>query len=93
VVWIPVAVQDLKVKDPLKEELVHEVQLSPGDSLLIDNPDRVNKSTEVRIILIRKDPVEYAGAQTIDVVKQLPSLVTTRDLLLRVLRSPAKGRR
>ena len=46
-----------------------KIHLSLGNSLLIDDPDRVNKSAEVRIVFLREDSIEDGRPQTVDVVE------------------------
>jgi hypothetical protein len=76
-ILVPLAVQNLEVQDPLQEEPVREIQLIPGDRLLIDNPDSASKSTEMGIESIRKNPEEDSGAQAVDIIEEFPSLVAT----------------
>ena len=68
-VRIPLAIDNLEIKDPLKEEPMSEIYLSSGDRLLIDDPDRANKPAEVGVIPVRKDIEEDTGTQTIDVIE------------------------
>jgi hypothetical protein len=43
---------------------------------LIDNPDRVNEPTEVRVINVGQESKEYAGSKAIDIVEKLAGLAT-----------------
>ena len=48
---------------------MREIHLSSGDSLLIDDPDRIDKSAEVRIVFLREDSIEDGRPQTVDIVE------------------------
>ena len=50
--------------------------------MLMDDSDRLYKSTEVRIVLFWKDSIEYTRALAIDIVEKFSSFATTQYLLL-----------
>ena len=62
------AVQELKVKDPLKEEFMSNNQLILQDRVLEDYPDSPDKSAEVGIVLLRENVEEYPGSFTVEVI-------------------------
>lgn len=71
------AVNELEVAYPLKEQLVCCIYLFLGDRVLADYPDSSDELTEMGVIEFREDIVEDARSRTIDVVDVLPGLVTT----------------
>jgi hypothetical protein len=89
-IWVPLAIDDLEVEDPLEKELMCSYQLLPRDSTLMDDTDRPNEPTEVIIIEIRENAIEHARSEAVDVVEEFPSLITTWDLLLGIPRRTAE---
>jgi hypothetical protein len=52
--------------------------------MLVNDPYGLDQPTEMKIVDVRKDPVENRRAFTVHIVEEFPSFVTTRDLVLRV---------
>ena len=67
-IGITLAVEELEVKNPLKEEFVSDNQLILQYRVLEDYPDSPDKSAEVEIILLREKVEEYAGSFAVEIV-------------------------
>ena len=92
-IWVPLAIDQLKVEDPLEEELMCDNQLFPRDCALVDDPNRSDKPTEVGVVGVRQNSVEDARSQAVDVVEKLPCLIPAGDLFLWIPRWTAEGSR
>ena len=86
-VWLPAAVENFEVKDPLEKESMRSNQLFSQDRVLVNDSDRPDEHAEMGVVCVRKNPIENTRTQTIDIVQILPSFITARDLLLRISRS------
>ena len=58
--------------------------------MLVNDSDSPNEPTEMEIVHIWKDTIENARTFAINIVEEFPSLVTARDLFLRIPGCPAK---
>ena len=92
-IWVPLAIDQLEIEDPLEKELMHSSQLFPRDCPLVDDPNCSDKPTEVGVVGIQQNSIEDTRSQAVDIVEELPGLIPARDLLLWISRWTAKGSR
>jgi hypothetical protein len=90
---LPFVIEKFKLKDPLKKQLVGALELRERDLSLVEDPYSDHQFTVVRVILFREYPIEEPGSQTIEIEKELPSLVSARDLFRGISRRTVEGAR
>jgi hypothetical protein len=66
-VWVALTVDNLEVNNPLEEELMRGKQLLPRDCTLVNDPNRADEPTEVRVIGVWKNPIEDARSQAVKI--------------------------
>ena len=90
-IWALVAIEDFEVKNPSEKKLMCNCQLFSRDCVLMNDPDSPDEPAKMLVVDVRNNVVEYTRALSVDIIQEFPSLVTTRDLLLRIPGRPTKG--
>ena len=79
-IWFSLTVEIFKIKDPLEEKIACSNQLFFQDHILVNDSDCLDEPPEVSVVFFWEYSIKNTWAFTIDIIKELPSLVSAQNL-------------